>query len=195
MSKSLSSRVARGLVARASSKASRTVAIRPMSRHSRVIPLSSLSKTGMITASLIASQVSIRPAKSATSRRIRSRWTCSTLPCGQVPQPGCRDGVPQQGVALERHAALGEPLGGAQQPPGVGLATLGLEAAPVERQGRGVEQVQPQVGEVAERVDRCAAEGLDLLRSPRRLAVGQRDEVEADVAEAEGVQPTQEVPM
>lgn len=69
-----------GSAPRASSKASRMVGIRPIRRHSRVIAFcrSSLANTGMITTSLIASQVSIRPAKELTSRRTRARTIPST---------------------------------------------------------------------------------------------------------------------
>jgi hypothetical protein len=75
MSKSLSSSVADGLVCRAASNASRMVGMRPRSQASRVRPLGSLSNTGMITTSLITSQVSMTPAKSATSRRMRASCT------------------------------------------------------------------------------------------------------------------------
>src|ERR1035437_7614471 len=54
MSKSLSRRKTFGLASRAVSKAIRTVAIRPLARQILVMPFSPFSKTGMITASLIA---------------------------------------------------------------------------------------------------------------------------------------------
>src|SRR5919107_455242 len=73
MSKSLSSSVACGFVARASSKTVRMRGMRPKRRATRVSPLSYLSNTGMITTSLITSQASMSPVKSVTSLRIRAR--------------------------------------------------------------------------------------------------------------------------
>ncbi len=53
------------------------------------MPFSSLSKTGMITASLMASQVSMVPAAPATSRVIRARSSASTSAVDSGPsQPG-----------------------------------------------------------------------------------------------------------
>ena len=85
MSKSLSSSLTRGFVARASSNAIRIIAMRPRSRARRVMPFirSSLVNTGMMTTSLMASQVSTTPVKSVTSRRIRARCTCSISSVGR----------------------------------------------------------------------------------------------------------------
>ncbi len=77
MSKSLSSSVAPGLVSRAASKTMRTMGMRPMSRHRRVMPLSYLSKIGMMTTSLMTSHMSMTPAKSPTSRLMRSTWAAA----------------------------------------------------------------------------------------------------------------------
>jgi hypothetical protein len=56
------------------------VGMRPMRRLRRVIAFcrSSFAKTGMITTSLIASHVSIRPVKDVTSRAILARTIFST---------------------------------------------------------------------------------------------------------------------
>ena len=88
----------------------------------------------------------MRPAKSATSRRIRASWASMTSSTGRSEQPVGRDGVPAQRVALDEHAAVDEPAGCRPDPGGVGLAAHGLEAAPVERQGREVEQVEKGLG-------------------------------------------------
>ena len=71
-SKSLMSKVAFGLVSRAASNIVLIVLMRPYSLQMRVMPLSYLSKTGMMTASLITSHMSISPRKSDTSRWMRA---------------------------------------------------------------------------------------------------------------------------
>ena len=76
------------------------------------------------------------------------------------------------GCPLRCTPSLGEPVCRGLQPRGVRRALLRLEVAPVEGEGRGVEHVEPELCEVLE------------LGS---LTVGEGDEVEADVAEAEGV--------
>ena len=60
----------------------------------------------------------------------------------QLGQPVGRHGVPAQRVALEPDAAVGEPARRGEDPRGVRPAADGLEAAPVERQRREVEQVE-----------------------------------------------------
>ncbi len=82
MSKSFSRSVAVGLVSRAAANVARTIPTRPSACAIFVMPFSPRSKTGMITTSLITSQVSMRPAKSATSRRIRSSATSMTSSTG-----------------------------------------------------------------------------------------------------------------
>lgn len=84
-------------------------------------------------------------------------------------------GVPDQRVPLEGDAAVAEPLRCRQESGGVRGSALGLEAAPVERERRGVEDVGVEVGEV---LGACFV---------LRFGVGQSDEVEADVAEGEGM--------
>src|ERR1035437_9976856 len=81
--------------------------------------------------------------------------------------------MPAQRMTLDGHAAVGEPAGGGEQPGGVGAASLGLEPAPVERQRGEVEDRQPFLGQP---LQLRALLALDLV-------VGQRNEVEADVAE------------
>ena len=83
MSKSFRMRVAPGFAARAVSKASRTIPTRPSRWASGVIAFASFSNTGMITASLIASQVAIAPAKPVTSRVIRALTAASTSADGR----------------------------------------------------------------------------------------------------------------
>jgi hypothetical protein len=64
------------------------VAIPPRRRLTRVSPLSYLSKTGMITTSLIASHISMRAAKSVTPRRMRSRWASTIESVGSSSSQG-----------------------------------------------------------------------------------------------------------
>ena len=72
MLKSLSTRRSDGSASRAVSNASRTIPTLPSSRARGVTAFSSAVNSGMITTSLMASHSPITPAKSATSRRIRS---------------------------------------------------------------------------------------------------------------------------
>src|SRR5690606_11291505 len=92
-------------------------------------------------------------------------------------EPGGLDRVPHERVPLEGDPPLDEPLGGPAQTSGVRPALDGLEAAPVERQRRRVEHVEPQVGEVLEVLQRGTAEGLDVLGTDLLIAVRERDEV------------------
>ena len=70
--KSLSNNVASGLASLACANTHLIRPTRPKSLQMRVIALSYLSKIGMITTSLIASQISMTPLKSVTSRVIRA---------------------------------------------------------------------------------------------------------------------------
>ena len=88
-------------------------------------------------------------------------------------------------MSLDGDAALGEPAGGREQPGRVGAAPLRFEVAPVERQGGRVEQLDVELSESLQ-IAACAAEDVALELG---LAVGERDEVETDVAEHEGVPP------
>ena len=90
-----------------------------------------------------------------------------------------RDGVPAQRVTLDEHAPVDEPAGRRPDPGGVGPATDRLEAAPVERQGREVEQVEEGLG-------RPLDDGPAL---PLELVVRKVDEVEVGGTEPEPVPP------
>ena len=121
----MSTSVADGLAARASSNAIRTMAMRPRARASGVMALSPLSNTGMMTASLIASQVSIRPAKPPTMSRIRCALQAFDLVEVEAEQPGRLHRVPDQRMPLDRDAPLGEPTGGPGQALDVGAPRRG----------------------------------------------------------------------
>ena len=97
----------------------------------------------------------------------------------QVEQPVRRDGVPAQRVPLDQAAAVDEPLRCGADPVGVGLPADGLEAAPVERQGREVEEVEE---------GRCRPFD-DLETLALELAVCEVDQVEVGGAEMEPVPP------
>ena len=121
----------------------------------------------------------MRPAKSATSRRIRGELRVDDRLDRQVQQPVRRDRVPAQRVTLDEHAAVDEPAGRRPDPGGVGPATDGLEAAPVERQGREVEQVEEGLGRPLDDGPALAVE----------LPVREVDEVEVGATEPEPVPP------
>ena len=82
-------------------------------------------------------------------------------------------------MALDQAAPLGEPARGGAQAVGVGMAALGLEATPVERQGREVEQLEP-----------CRRDPVGLRRDGHaELAIGELDLLEPGATEAERVTP------
>src|SRR5450759_633461 len=76
-------------------------------------------------------------------------------------------------MTLDGHTAIDEPAGGCQQPGGVGATSFWLETSPVERQRGEVVEGEPFLGQP---LQLCSLLALDLV-------VGQRDEVEPDVAE------------
>ncbi len=73
-----------------------TIPTRPTSWASRVMPFRSAVKTGMITASLMTSQVSMTPAKSPTSRAMRASRSSRISPVGSS--------VSQGGVTVCQHS-------------------------------------------------------------------------------------------
>ena len=110
------------------------------------------------------------------------------LGVAEIEQPRRREGVPDQGVALDLNVARGEPLGGPLQADLVGLTAAGLIAAPVEGQRDRVEELEVVGGEPLGIEGEGTAEVLELARA---LDVGRTgdplDEVEPDVAEPERV--------
>ena len=61
----------------------------------------------------------------------------------QIEEPWRRGGVPGKRMSLDHAAAVGEPACGGQQSPRVWPTAFGLEVAPVERQRREIEQLEP----------------------------------------------------
>jgi hypothetical protein len=103
----------------------------------------------------------------------------------QVEQPRWLHRVPDQRVAFDGDAAVGEPACGSREPFDVGRALPRLVGAPIERQGRRVEQVEPQVTQPVQAQGRRATEGR-----PGRVGwrtTDQTHEVETDVAERKRV--------
>ncbi|XNN87583.1 hypothetical protein ACL00T_14730 [Curtobacterium flaccumfaciens] len=137
----------------------------------------------MMTTSLMASQVSMVPAKPEKLAADALALEPLDLVRWEPQQPVGLHGVPDERVTLEGDAAVAEPLRRRQESGGVRGSALGLEAAPVERECRGVEDVGVEVGEV---LGACFVLRFG-VGFAGRFAVGQSDEVEADVAEGEGM--------
>ena len=141
------------------------------------MPFRSAVKTGMITASLTTSQASISPAKSPTSRRIRATCRSRISSTGSSVSHRRRHVCQHSGWPLTCDASVDEPAGGGAESLRVGMAALGLEPAPVERQRGRVEELEPVPQELFRR-------GSPL---PVELAGRQLDRLEAGAAEPERV--------